>query len=307
MNKNKILVIGAGGLVGSRFVDLVPNTLAIKDETDLDITDKQAVETKLSQFEGEAVINFAAITDVKQGEEQRGEIDQSFWQVNVEGARNVARACNKNNLYLIHISTDFVFPGTPQDPGPYPENKQIEYLENDSQPVEKLTWYGQTKLVGENKVRQANESAAIVRIAYPFRAQYSQKLDFARNIIQLYKENKLYPMFVDKTMTLTYIDELVGVLQKMIELKESGTFHVTSTNTTSPFEFANYLLEKLDNIQGIVDRGSMEKFLNKPGAIPRPRIGGLETSWTEKKLGIRLQTWQESVDQLVDKLKEQTK
>lgn len=298
----KELVFGAGGLVGSRYVELRNNTIPIKSREELDITDKEAVEARLKNLEG-PVINFAAFTDVKQAEKQRNNPRGSVWQVNVEGAKNIAEACADNNLFLIHVSTDFVFPGSEENPGPYPEDTDLDYSSDEHRAAKNLTWYGHTKLVGEQKVMGSGAKTVVVRLSYPFRTHYPDKLDFARNIIHLYDQDKLYPMFVDKTMTLTWIDELVGAIKKIVDNQLTGVFHVASTNTTSPYEFAIYLLKKTRGVEGVVEKGNMKEFLSKNGSIPRPRIGGLETTQSEQKLGIRFQTWQESVDQLAIKLK----
>lgn len=295
--KGKILTIGSSGLVGSRFTDLYhkENPLFTPDSKELDIADRQSLDKFFKENKGsfETVLNFAAYTDVDGAEKERDNEESLVWQLNVEGPKNLAQACQKYGKYLIQISTDFVFPGTSDTPGPYAEDGKTP------ESPEKLGWYGWTKLEGEREAQKNCETCAIVRISYPFRAHYPQKLDFARNILMLFDEGKLYPMFADQKLTPTWIDEACKVFYLLLEEKKTGIFHVACSEVTTPFEFANYLLEKARGAKGVVKEGSMEEFLKAPGRTPRSRLGGLLTEKTQKDLGITLMNWREAIDELV--------
>ncbi len=296
----KFLVFGTPGLVGSRFVDLLaaerqPITPEVHE---IDITDKASLlvffEKEHKKFE--TVVNFAAITDVDEIEKERGSEKGLAWQVNVEGAANVANAAKKFDKFLVHISTDFVFPGTKDNPGPYSEDAKLP------ESSDGISWYGWTKLMGEKKVHEIGGRHAIARISYPFRSHYTQKTDFARNVLFLYEENKLYPMFDDQIMTPTFIDEAASAIEEICELEKPGIFHLASSNTTTPYEFASYLLEKAKNVKGVVKKGSLEEFLKTPGRTLRPRLGGLNTKKTQKELEMKFKTWQQAVDEFVEQV-----
>ncbi len=298
----KILVLGADGLVGSRFTDLYHKetpTITPKVE-ELDITNKKAVEVYFETYKNEfhSVINFAAFTDVDGAEKEKGNEKGVVYLVNTVGAQNLAEASKAFDKYFIHISTDFVFPGTEEYPGPYPEDAKLPDKGED------LTWYGWTKLVGEKRVRQVNKNASIVRISYPYRAQFAGKLDYARKILSLYDEGGLYPMFSDQKITPTFIDEAAKVFYLLLEEKKAGTYHIASCDITTPFSFAGYVLEKARGVKGVVKEGSMKEFLKVPGRPPRSRLGGLSNEKTRKELGITLMTWREAVEEFVSQLKE---
>lgn len=299
--KSKILAIGTSGLVGSRFTDLYhkENPIFTPDLKELDITDKDQVNKffKENGSSFETVLNFAAYTDVDGAEKERGNEKGLVWHLNVEGPRILAEASQKYGKYLIQISTDFVFPGTVDYPGPYSEDSKTAEV------MDKLGWYGWTKLQGEKAVTKNCEASAIVRISYPFRAHYSAKLDFARNILMLFDEGKLYPMFSDQKLTPTWVDEACKVFYLLLEEKKPGIFHAACSEVTTPFEFAGYLLEKARGAKGVVKEGSMEEFLKTHGRTPRSRLGGLLTQETQKTLGISLMSWREAIDELVKQLK----
>jgi len=298
--KKKILVIGGSGLVGSRIIQLLSDKFDFlsPDHKKLDITDINSVEKYLRKNSDiDSIINLAAFTDVNKAEEQRGFKKESAWVLNVEGAKNVAIKAHEYGKYLVHISTDFIFPGTSSDPGPYAEDAKLSHFRDG------ISWYGWTKLEGERAVQRSSKNFAIVRIAYPFRVSYELKGDFARNIIDLYKNKKLYPMFSDQILTPTYIDELAGAIPVVFEKKPQGVLHIISSDTTTPYDFADYLLEKLFSVKGAVEKGSMRKFLHSKGATPRPRLGGLTNKKTQKILGIKFNSWKKSVDGFVEQYK----
>ncbi|MFZ5933151.1 MAG: SDR family oxidoreductase [Patescibacteria group bacterium] len=298
----KILALGADGLVGSRFTDLYHKETQVvtPKSTELNITNKKQVQLFFDAHKDEfhSVINFAAYTDVDAAEKEKGNEKGLSYLVNTIGAQNLAEATKDFDKYFIHISTDFVFPGTEESPGPYQEDALLQ----DS--PEGLTWYGWTKLLGEKRVADVNKDATIVRISYPYRAHYPGKLDYARKIISLYDEGSLYPMFTDQVITPTFIDEATKVFYILLEEKRRGIYHVTSSDTTTPYEFASYVLEKIRGVKDVVKKGSMQEFLRAPGRPPRTRLGGLANEKTRQALGITLMTWREAVNEFARQFKQ---
>jgi dTDP-4-dehydrorhamnose reductase len=296
----KIAVIGASGMVASRYCDLAKSDLEITplDERTLDITDNAAVEKYFKENKFDAVINFAAFTNVDVAEKESGKEEGITYRLNVEGPKNLAEHCNENNIFLIHISTDFVFPGNEGDPGPYDEDFPI------AETPEGIGWYGWTKNRAEFMLKNFSNKYAIVRYGFPFRADtYELKKDWARNLISLYDEQKLYPLFDDQTQNILFIDDLVAPLTKIINDELTGVFHIASSDTTTPYEAGYYLLEKYAGKPVELQKGSMAEFLKTPGRAPRPRLGGLKVKNTETKLGMKFKTWREMIDEFILQLK----
>lgn len=295
----KILLIGATGLIGSRFSELTKDKFEITavDENTLDITDKDAVEDYFSGHSFDSVLNFAAVTNVDGSEKERGDENGFTWKLNVIGPQNLIEVCKKNNIFFAQISTDFVFTGTEDNPGPYSEDQQIP---DDSTGI---GWYGWTKNRAEKLIRDSGIRSAIVRVAYPFySAKFDQKLDFAKNYLKLYDEGKLFPIFTDQTFSVLNVDDLSEPLSKILFEELEGTFHLVSRDIATPFDFVEYLLEKARNAKGVVQKGSMIEFLKVEGRTPRPRLGGLKTDLTEMRLSMKFKTWKEMVDEFVKNL-----
>jgi dTDP-4-dehydrorhamnose reductase len=289
----KILVFGAKGMVGSRVAELLGNDFdfVCPSERDVDISDPESLKKFLSKERPQVVINFAAITDVDYCETERENKNGLVWKVNAEAPRQISILSCEQEFFFVQISTDMVFPGTKQNPGPYSEAHKIgDYSE--------LTWYGASKAEGEVEVLAENRKNAIVRIIYPVRHEFPKKLDYARKILKLFDEGKMYPMFDDQIVSITYIDELADAIRTIASQKLSGVFHVSSVNTTTPYEFATYLLKKTRSTKNLVKKASFEKFIKGKDARRYPQFGGLNAEATQKRLGIKFSTWQEIVDKL---------
>lgn len=296
----KLLVIGGTGMVASRFVDLSKNKFDITsiDENTLDITDNIAVQKYFTDNKFDVAINFAAFTNVDAAEADKGNEEGLTYKLNVIGPKNLAEACNANNIFLIHISTDFIFRGTDAEPGPYDEDAIVP------ETPDGIGWYAWTKNRAESVLKNVSKKYAVVRYGYPFRADpYDLKNDWARGVIKLFNEKKLYPLFTDQVQSVVLIDDLVEPISKIINDEMTGIFHVSARDTNTPYEIASYLLNKYSGSQVELAKGLMTDFLKAPGRTPRPRIGGFVVAKTEERLGMKFRTWREMVDEFVAQLK----
>jgi len=288
-------------MVGSRFVELFKDKfkLTSTDEKTLDITDGPAVEKYFTENKYDAVVNLAAYTNVGEGEKDRGNKEGLVWKLNVNGAENVALACAKNNIFLVHISTDMIFPGNADDPGPYDEDHSL------SMDSSKVTWYGFTKAEGERVVTKAvGDRTCILRLIYPFRAHFEGKLDYLRKPIQLYEEEKLYPLFTDQVLTTLFIDDGCAILSQILEKGTTGILHASCRDTASPYDHVLYALKKLKGDAVYIKTGSIAEFLKTAESPVRyPQFGGLKTEKTQEKLGMKFRTWREMIDDFVGQIK----
>lgn len=286
----KILVLGSSGLVGSRFVELYKNkyTLLTPSHQKLDVTHIEKVAQYLSRTKPDVVINFSAYTDVGEAENQRGDKSGKCWKVNVEGVRNLLGAIDFDKTRLIQISTDYVFSGRDDDPGPYSSDHPAETNQD------KLTWYGFTKAEAERLIlEKMGDKATILRIIYPVRAKFDGKLDYLKKALDKYNNGKLPPLFTDQTISIAFIDEACLALERIIEKSLMGIFHAASKDTTTPAEIIPYYLEKVLGKKPDVTFNKMGEWAKR-----FPQHGGFKVEKTEKALGIKFSTTREIVDKL---------
>ena len=290
----KLLVTGANGLVGSHFVENYNGTLLCPSREELNITIERSIEHFFKLNKPEAIIHFAAFTDVSEAEKERNNKKAPCWIINVEGTANLVRAISYQP-YFIYISTDVVFSGSKDNPGPYGEDHPVEENPN------LLSWYGWTKAEAEKIVVNNLRNGTVVRIANPVRANYALKLDYVRKILQVFDNKELYPMFNDQYLTLTYINDVTKSLKILLEKQLSGIYHISSNNIFTPFKLANYLIEKARGKKDKVQPISIENFL-KENPSRYPHYGGLKVQKTQQILNLKFRNWEEVIDILAKQL-----
>lgn len=292
----KILVLGASGLVGSRFTELsgYRDNFLKPSHTELDIADKNAVWSFLRENEPHVIVNFAAFTDVTAAEKERDDKNGRCWQMNYIGVENLLHAIDPAKTRLIQASTHMVFSGLASDPGPYAEDHPAE-----TDP-KNLNWYGVTKLEAEKVVqKRLGSQTTIFRMTNPVRAKFAKKLDYLRKPLKLFDEGKLYPLFFDQQVSLTYIDEACQALDKIIDQKATGIFHFSSPDTAIFSELIGYLLLKTRGFSGKLNTWSFDEYAADAGNQVRyPKFSGLKVEKTEKQLGVKFSSWREIVGQL---------
>jgi dTDP-4-dehydrorhamnose reductase len=298
----ELLVFGADSLVGSHFVLTTHHRVTAMGRRDpridhlpvarfgrIDLADPRSVEEVVRRSDAKVVVNFAAVTDVDAVERERppspeAAAGQAFL-INTVAPEAMARATQETSKSLISFSTDFVFDGVD---GPYSEDTEPMRFSS------KLSWYGWTKGEGERRVRARDPKATIIRIAYPYRASYSGKLDFARKVVDGHRRHALPPYFSDQQITPTWIPDVSRTLEHLIEMPKAGIVHVASPVVTTPYQFASEILARLGRPSDELKEGSMAEFLQRDGVTPRPRKGGLSCHRLLDQ-GVSLTTWQDGI------------
>lgn len=290
MKKIKVLVTGAKGLVGSRFIEQAKDFEFFTPELpEFDMTDPAQVGATVSETNPDWIVNFAAFTDVNAAEKQSGDKEGSAWKVNVGGVENLLNSFRSRNF--IQISTDMVFPGDVGQPGPYAETDEP------AQNPENLTWYGWTKNRAEKLV--SDRAGTILRIIYPVRSHFDPKPDYIRTALQKYADGKMYPLFDDQQICISFIDQISETLKKIIETNVHGVFHCAS-DTTTPYELISFVLDQLGADTSVIKSAAIEDFLKTQSNPNRyPVWGGLKTKITEDALDLHFYTWQTIVEFLL--------
>jgi dTDP-4-dehydrorhamnose reductase len=257
----KALVLGAGGLLGSELMKLLPGSTGLT-HSQLSVTDLSALNNALPNYEPEVVFNCAAYNAVDGAEVEQ----DAAYQVNAQGAFNVALACAQHDLRLIHFSTNFVFNGALDRP----------YVETDE--VAPLGAYGKSKLEGEKLTSMVSARALIVRTAALFGGEGgSARISFPERILLRATAGERLRVVSDQTVNPTYAADLATAAIALAASDLHGVVHVVAAGCATWSDFAQATLVE-GGVSGQVEPVGSAEF----GApAPRPRNGCLESTRTQ--------------------------
>lgn len=237
MNEATLLITGIHGLVGQYLFKILdswtgkvimtgkgacrlPASRYIYEE--MDITDKSRVMEVFKEYRPGVVIHSAALAQPDQCEQYR---DEAF-KVNVEGTMNLLEASELSSAFFVYLSTDFVFSG---NDGPYNE-------ESIPSPV---NFYGETKLMAEEKAKAYKYSWSIIRTALVYGnvivGTRSNMISWVKG--ELGKGNAI-KVVSDQLRTTTYAGDLAEAIMKIAMNGAEGIWHISGPEPVSPWEMA---------------------------------------------------------------------
>ncbi|MGW5922883.1 dTDP-4-dehydrorhamnose reductase [Nocardia fluminea] len=239
-----LIVTGARGLLGRQILRLAPQARGF-GRAELDITDRAAVDAALTP--GAVVINCAAYTAVDAAET---DVDAAF-AANATGPGVLAAACAAASARLIHVSTDYVFPGTARTP----------YEPDD--PTGPDTVYGRSKLAGEQAVLALD--AQVVRTAWVYSGVEG---DFVATMRRLEAERDTVTVVNDQLGSPTSAADLAaGLLELSTRPGAPRVLHATNSGTATWFDLAAAVFAELGADPNRVLPCASSEF---PRPAPRP-------------------------------------
>ena len=286
-----LLVPGAGGQLATDVLDLVRGernafakglTLA-----DLDVTDPFAVKDMIgtwarllrsdSPHHQLVVVNCAAYTAVDGAETD----EDAAYAVNATAPALLAQACRAAGARLLHVSTDYVFPGDRVDGPPYE-------VEDATGP---RSAYGRTKLAGEQAVRELHpDGGYVVRTAWLYGATGP---NFVKTMARLEKDNDTVAVVDDQRGSPTWSRDLAaGLLSLARSQAPAGTYHCTNAGETTWYGFTQAIFDELGADPARVTPTTSAAY---PRPAPRPAYSVLSSrAWTAAGLPER-QGWREAL------------
>lgn len=267
----KVVLFGATGLLGKDLIKQNPSWIAAPRS--IDLADKNAVFTYLSQQRPSWVINAAGMSNVDKAEEDP---DLAF-AINGEGVNFLATACETLNAGFIHFSTDYVFPEAVDRP-----------FEEADRPAP-VGLYAESKLKGEMAAATWKKHY-ILRVS----ALYGTgRRTHASWVLEALASKKPVKIAEDMAGSPTYTGDLAQWTAQIIQRKPPfGIYHLCHKGHCTRLEFA----EKLCELRGAKRPFPIEKVKIKDLNLPAPRPGKplLSVKKWEKEMGT-LPSWEEGL------------
>lgn len=285
MKKPTILITGAGGQVGNEFRFLAFTHSQFKfiytDVEQLDITKLGQTLRFFKRNTPQYVVNCAAYTAV-----DKAETDVILaTKINVNGARNLAKACQATGATLIQLSTDYV----------YHNNQNIPFKEGDKTSPKGI--YAKTKLRGDLAALKFCERAIVLRTSWVYGTFGN---NFVKTMLRLGKEREELSVIFDQIGTPTYARDLAKAILKVAQKIENqevdpkilrGVFHYSNEGVTSWYDFTKAIFD----IRDITCRVNPIETSQYPTPAARPPFSVLNKAKFRETFGMEIPYWRDSL------------
>lgn len=285
MSSKKIIVTGSNGQLGSELKELssfYPQYQFIFfGREEFQISDAEVANKIIEQYQPQYLINCAAYTAVDKAESEK----ELANEINGPAVGNLALACKQHQTKFIHISTDYVFNG-----------KQKKPLQ-ETDDVDPINFYGQSKLNGEQLALQNNADAVIIRTSWVY-SSYGN--NFVKTMMRLMKERESINVVSDQFGSPTYAADLAGAIMQIISFEKwmPGIYNYSNEGIISWFDFASeikLLTHSLCNVKPIATA-------QYPTPANRPKYSVLDKTKINKTFFIQLKYWKESLRICINKM-----
>ena len=276
----KILVTGADGQLGRELQTLASQYPAFDfifaSRITLPIDDQKKIDDFFAASQPTWCINCAAYTAVDKAETDK----ESAFRINGEAPGWLANACRNNGTRLIHISTDYVFPGSSATP----------LKENDS--TGPVNVYGASKLEGERRaLEQYPDGTLIIRTSWVY-SEFGN--NFVKTMIRLMTDRPTLNVVDDQIGSPTYAADLAAAILHIVDSTRfiPGIYHYSNEGRISWYEFAMAIRDKIGSpctVNPIPTSGF-------PTPATRPHYSLLDKSLIRQTYGVSIPNWEPSLD-----------
>jgi len=287
----RIVLFGKNGQLGWELQRVLPSLgeVVALDYEEVDLADLKALETRLAELKPDLIVNASAYTAVDRAESER----ELAMKINGQAPGVMAEAARRRGAMLVHYSTDYVFDGTKGSP----------YLETDA--THPINVYGESKLAGEEAIRQAADSYLLLRTSWV----YSLRLHsgFVKKVLAWARQNEVLRIVEDQVGCPTWARMLAettglllaqGISQPAEYFKSlSGVYHLAGKGGVSRLAWAQAILAH-DPARAEQRAKTLEPALSSefPTPAARPAYSVLNCDHFEATFGLRTPNWEESLE-----------
>jgi len=291
-----ILITGSYGQLGSELKNLEKRyssetKMFFTDADSLDITNELQVADFCKDKQLSYIVNCAAYTAVDKAETD----SENAFLINAEGPRVLASVALKNNIRLIHVSTDYVFDGKNHRP----------YREGDPENPESV--YGHSKYEGEQNIIGIDPEYMIIRTSWLY-SVYGQ--NFVKTMIRLGKERPEMNVVFDQVGSPTNAADLAFAITEIIRKCEmenhsfvKGIYHYSNEGVCSWYDFAKTIHEMIGLECAVYPIESKDY----PVPAKRPFYSVLNKAKIKADYHLEIRHWKEALAECISILRDAEK
>jgi dTDP-4-dehydrorhamnose reductase len=284
----RLLVFGRSGQVATELARAAAAqglALTALGRAEADLADPEACARAVAETQADAVINAAAHTAVDRAEAE----PELARAVNAAAPGAMARAAAARGLPFLHVSTDYVFDGTPGRP----------WREDD--PTGPLGVYGASKLAGERAIAAAGGPHVILRTAWVFSAHGA---NFVKTMLRLGAERDTLRVVDDQrggpTPAADIAAALIVVARAFAEGRGvPGIFHYAGAPAVSWAGFAEAIFAARGGPAPRIERIASADY---PTPARRPLNSVLDCSRIDRAYGLAQPDWRPGLARVIEEL-----
>lgn len=277
-----IWVVGKNGLLGKTLLQKTQGIGSSKEEADISDVDSLYCFAKKNPGITH-IVNCSAFSQVDLAEEKK----QLAHSVNALGPENLARLGKNLNAKVIHISTDFVFPGN------------IAKNLHEEDPVGPINYYGETKLEGERRLLLLDPSACVIRTSALF--GHGGK-SFIAKLLECFLEKEEVFLSNDLTNSPTYAEDLASAILQLLEA--SGIFHFSNSGEATKYDFGKEIFDFAKSQGFPMKVKTLHSVPNDyfPSKCKRPMYSVFDTTKVERITG-PIRSWESALQDFLMRIK----
>jgi dTDP-4-dehydrorhamnose reductase len=272
-----ITILGGRGMLGS---DLAPvmvragYSVRVLDLPEFDITRADHLARALEG--AQVIVNCAAFTNVDQAEER---FDTAL-AVNGRSVGALGAAAKERGVFVVHISTDFVFDGRQTRP----------YAETD--PPRPINAYGRSKLEGERALQRSACAHVILRVQWSYG---SHGANFVGKIKERSRKSAELKVVDDQVGAPTWTADMARAVAVLIRDRREGLYHFANAGYASRFEAARFIAAQL-NLPAKITPCASEAF---PTPALRPKNSRFDTTRIQSIMDAPIRSWQAALTEFL--------
>lgn len=255
-----------------------------------DFTNSAGIIKTLRQLRPDIIVNASAYTAVDKAESER----ELSHQINAATVADIAKEAQQVGAWLIHYSTDYVFPGNGTEP----------WQETDR--TAPLNFYGESKRAGELAIQQHCEKYLIFRTSWVYATKGN---NFAKTMLRLAKDKTELSIIDDQHGAPTGAELLAdctayAVMSAIRNPDVAGIYHLAASGKTTWHDYACFVFAE-------AKKAGLKLALTDVHPIPtssyptpaqRPLNSRLDTRKFQQTFNLALPEWQQGVKRMINEL-----